>query len=413
MLTYPDKKKIRILQISPEFPPYFLGGGGLFVKNLSKKLSQQGHSVTVISGCYVVKGFLDHPFSVHKESLRVEWLPLLPTPKIGFQLKTIMPPNLRSFIRLIKIFQSKDFDVVHIHGFGHPICDYASILCRIIGINYLLTIHGFPKEPMRRGGILRLLFNAYSASFGASVIKNADVTIAVSESLAHECLAYVPKEKIEVIQNAIELQKYLTFPIDDTVKISKKYGLDGKTVMLCIGRLSEAKGFQYAIQAIGQIKAKIPNAHLVIVGKDDGYGYLQELKRLTIEGQLEPDVSFVGGVSDEEKIALLWLSRVVIIPSIEEVFGIVALEAMATGRPIVASKIGGLKEVLSNDEYSVLVNCKDVEQLALAIINTIQDQKIASEAIDNRLSRVKRFDLDETAKKYANLYLKTISKNIG
>jgi glycosyltransferase involved in cell wall biosynthesis len=108
---------------------------------------------------------------------------------------------------------------------------------------------------------------------------------------------------------------------------------------------------------------------------------------------------------------LLWLSRVVVIPSIEEAFGMVALEAMATGRPIVASKIGGLKEVLSTDKYSKLVNSKDVEELAFALIKTIQDKRMAFAAKDNRMSRVNQFDLRETAEKYANLYLKTVNKN--
>lgn len=403
-------KKIKIIQIAPEFPPYFLGGGGLLVLNLSTELVNQGHIVNVLSGYYPTVSLLEKPFKTYDKAIRIEWLPLIPSPKTGFQLNTIMPPNLFSLVKLTIFLSKKDFDAVHIHGFGHLLCDFASIICRFFGCKYILTIHGFPKEPLRRRGLLKVIFDFYSKSLGAYLIKNASKTVAVSSSVAVECLTYVPENKIEVIKNSIDFKNYLESPYSE-IDSRVKFGLSGKKVLLCIGRLSEAKGFQFVILSLRRLKVVFPNVHLVIVGKDDGYGYSKILKKKVIEEGVESAVTFTGGVSEEEKVALLWLADIVLIPSTEEAFGIVALEALAAGAPIVASQIGGLKEILSNDKYTLLVKSKDPEALADAAIKVLGNGKIALAAKANRFSRVESFDLKQMAQRYRDLYV-CFGKNI-
>jgi len=94
----------------------------------------------------------------------------------------------------------------------------------------------------------------------------------------------------------------------------------------------------------------------------------------------------------------------VAIPSFEEPFGIVALEAMASGRPIVASKVGGLQEVLSTDKYTLLVESQNVEQLAEALTRVISDEKMGIGARTDRLQRSEKFDLNRMMVKYIGLY---------
>ena len=130
MLHY--KKKLKaILQVTPEYPPYNLGGGGVLFRNLINGLAKRGLNVAIISGFYPVSGFWDHPFLSFDEKVPITWFPLLPSIKIDFQLKTILPPNLFSFLRLFRVFSENNFDIVHIHGFGHLFCDLSSILCRL------------------------------------------------------------------------------------------------------------------------------------------------------------------------------------------------------------------------------------------------------------------------------------------
>jgi glycosyltransferase involved in cell wall biosynthesis len=396
---------LKILQVSPELPPYSLGGGGSLVQNLVQGLISQGHNVTVATGLFEVRGMLERPFSTNCRGTRVIWLPLFPAPNVGFQLKTITPPNAFSIEQLARVLMTQDFEVVHIHGFGHLLCDYAATMCRVLGKKYVLTIHGFPKEPRRRGGVLSMMYTVYARTLGAQTIRHATKVVAVSNSIATECHEYVTERKIAVIRNAVDTSFYNVAPsawkIGNTVA---RYNLVGKSVILSIGRLSEAKGFQYLIRALPIVRKKIPNVHLVIVGKDDGYGYLRELTKLAMQEDVEPYVSFVGGVNDEEKNAFLWIARVVAIPSVEEPFGIVALEAMASGKPIIASKVGGLKEILSTDKYSLLVESENPEQLAQALISTMMDESMKIGAKTDRISRSEQFDLNRMVLKYIDLY---------
>jgi 1,4-alpha-glucan branching enzyme len=404
--------KLKVLQISPEFPPHALGGGGLLVQNLSRELYNQGQKITVLSGYYPSKRLRDKPFKTRYGSIEVEWFPLIPTWKTGFQLKTLMPPNLFSLVRLVRCLQSKDYDVVHSHGYGHFFCDFASLLCIIMGKDYLLTIHGFPKEPNRRGGLLKVIFYAYSQVLGIHLVKRAFKTVAVSKSLSYECLSYTSEEKIDVIANAVDLTQYLIGP-KDTSEVRLKYNLNGKKILLCIGRLSQAKGFQFAIKSLPKIKKVIPDVQLIIVGKDTGYGYAQELEKIVREEKVENSVSFLMEANDNEKISLLWLADVLIIPSLEEVFGIVALEALAAGALIVASKIGGLEEILREDKYSVLVNRFDVKSIADNTIKLLSNPDLALRARADRFARVKEFDLNEMGKNYIKLYQKIRQKKLA
>jgi glycosyltransferase involved in cell wall biosynthesis len=396
---------LKILQVTPEFPPHSLGGGGLLVQNLVQGLRKQGNEVTLVTGLFEVNGILERPFSTNCRGIMVIWLPLFPAPNVGFQLKTITPPNPFSVAQLLRVLMIQDFDIVHIHGFGHLLCDYAAVLCRVFGKKYVLTIHGFPKEPRRRGGLLSIVYNAYTKTLGAQTIRHATKVVAVSSSIAKECHEYAPDEKIAVIRNAVDTTMYSAPPSAQKINsIITRYNLAGSLVILCVGRLSEAKGFQYAIRALPVVRKAIPNVRLVIVGKDDGYGYFRELKKITVQQGIEPYVSFVGGVNDEEKNALLWTARVVAIPSVEEPFGIVALEAMASGRIVVASKVGGLQEILSSDKYSFLVESKNVDQLAQALIKVITDENMRIGAREDRFSRSEQFDLRRMISEYIDLY---------
>jgi len=401
---------MKVLLVTPEFPPHSLGGGGQIVKILAHRLGDRGHSVVVLSGLHKVRNFFDRPYCTTSKDAKVVWLPLLPTPKVGFQLNTIMPPNLYSIVELVRVFLKSDFDIVHIHGYGHFSVDMAAVLSRLSRKPYIYTIHGFPKEPLRKGGILKALYDIYNLVLGKPLVRSAAKTIAVSNSLAKECEFYALPQRIIVIPNALDSPVNPDTSALRMHEVLEKYNLLGKKIVLAIGRLSVAKGFQYAIQAFPLMFKDFPDAQLVIVGKDDGYGYSAELRRLVLQNGLKSRVSFLSGVNDEEKTVLLGQASVVVIPSIEEVFGLVALEAMAAGKPIVASKLGGLAEILAPDKYSILIDSTDPVRLALALVSVLKDKEKIIGAMKNRKNRTERFSSDKMAEQYSCVYKKTASK---
>ncbi len=188
-------------------------------------------------------------------------------------------------------------------------------------------------------------------------------------------------------------------------EVATKYDLKGKIIVLGLGRLCSIKGFQYAIRALPDVLKEAPNVHLVIAGADDGYGYSRELFRLVKENKVKSHVSFIGRISDdEEKNALLWKADVVVIPSHEESFGLVALEAMGSGRLIVASRVGGLSETLSTDKYTWFIDFGNVKQLADALIASITNSKLKTEAEATRSLRLAKFDMNAMAEKLHQLY---------
>jgi glycosyltransferase involved in cell wall biosynthesis len=394
---------LKILMISPEFPPHSLGGGGVLVKLLSKELLKAGQQIRILSGQYQVENSFVHPSTSLLDYLSIIWFPLFKAPKCGFQLNTITPPNFYSIAEAMKILLFTNYDVVNIHGYGHFFNDFIAVLVSLRKKPFVLTIHGFPKQPQRQGGLLKSLFQAYNIVVGRQLIKAAARVTVVSTSLARECQYYADPEKIVVIHNAVTITNNGKH-FEELEKTKRKYGLEDIRIILCIGRFSVAKGFQFVLDALPLVLKKIPNVKVVLVGKDDGYGYLDTLKRRCRHYNIEPHVFFLTNVNDEEKEALLWCADVVVIPSIEEVFGIVALEAMNAGRKIIANKIGGLAEVLSKDEFSSLLNVEDSAELADELIACIEDTEASINAIKQRAARIRAFNPQEMANKYLEVY---------
>ncbi len=187
---------MKILQIAPEFPPNSLGGGGQVIKVLTQGLEERGYKIIVLSALYNVHGFFDRSYSSNFGKLSVLWLPLIPSPKVGFQLRTYLPPNIFSCFDLLKIFLTRDFDLVHIHGFGHFFCDFAATLSRLCRKPYIYTLHGFPKEPSERGGVLKLVYSLYLHLLAIPSVKKASRIIVVSKSLAKESTSIFSQPRI-------------------------------------------------------------------------------------------------------------------------------------------------------------------------------------------------------------------------
>ena len=396
---------MKILQIAPEFPPNSLGGGGQVIKALTEGLEAKGEKIVVVSALFNVHGFFDRSIRTNLGKTTVVWLPLVPPPKVGFQLKSYLPPNIFSCFYLLKIFLRRDFDIVHIHGFSHFFCDFAAVLSRLSKKPYIYTLHGFPKEPDTRGGVLRFLYKLYVQLLAVPSVSKASRIIVVSESLAKESAPFFPNRKFEVIPNGINPSCKDRSNERKMREVKAKYELEGKIVILGLGRLCSIKGFQFAIRALPEVLEKASNVVLVIAGADDGYGYSRELFRLVEENKVKPHVRFIGRITDEEeKNALLWSTDVVVIPSTEESFGLVAVEAMGAGRLIVASRVGGLAETLSTDKYTWLTDGGNVKQLSGALIAAVTNLKLKPEAEAARNLRLAKFDMNTMAESYHKLY---------
>jgi len=178
--------------------------------------------------------------------------------------------------------------------------------------------------------------------------------------------------------------------------------------VVCIGRLAPEKGFDIAIVAFSQILERFPNAHLIIAGDGPLRG---ELEELADEQGLNGHVHFPGAVPHKEIPALLNTATLVVIPSRQDSFPVVAVEAAQMGRPIIASCIGGLPEAIVDGETGLLVDAEDVQGFSTAITRLLGDRAEA-----RRMGRAAReramtlFNFDRYVDAYDGLYAKVIAR---
>jgi glycogen synthase len=240
-------------------------------------------------------------------------------------------------------------DVVHLSSLG-PSLFYHLVTRNVWRAPTLLTLHGWTggRRPSS-GTLLR------------RVIAEADWVVGVSHAVLRETSELAPVEgaRSSVIHHGAYFPPARREPLSVDPPI-----------LLCLGRLVREKGFDVAIKAMSQLRRLIPAARLVVAG--DGpeaaalQGHVQELG-------LGDSVVFAGAVAPADVPALLTRASIVVIPSRTEAFGLVALEAAAMGRPVVATRVGGLPEVIESGKTGVLVEPDQPAALAQAVIDLLSD----------------------------------------
>lgn len=398
---------MKILFIAPEYPPFNIGGGGVVVRNLVRVLSKLGCKITVAAGFYPVRSIFEKA-KCHDSDPRIVLLPLFPTPKTPFQLKTVMPPNIFSFLHLIKVLAG-NYDVIHLHGFGHGLIDIAAILCLFVKQKrYILTLHGFPHSPLESGGIMGFLYRAYLSTFGKFLLRKADRVIAVSQSIKDESISLgLEPERVVVIPNGVDLISYSSYM--SSASITQKLGTyKDDFLLVAVGILHVRKGFQFLIMALPSILKCHPEARVIIVGRDGGYG--ENLKKLSEELGVVEKVSFTGFLDSDSKRRFMNMADVFVIPSLVEPFGLVALEAMACGKPIVATEVEGLGEILENERTALLIKPGNGEQLAGAIIRLIDEAKLRLRLSKSAEKEVRGYDWSLIGEGYFRLYSNLVAQ---
>ena len=248
-----------------------------------------------------------------------------------------------------------------------------------------------------------------------------DVTslnVSVLKKLKERCLkraGYVTvvsgflKDEVEAIckvkQIAVEPMGCNTAEFSRNYRKENYFGQNGKKVVLFVGRLAEKKGVSYLIEAMKQV-----DAQLVVVGK----GTLEyELKKQA--APLGEKVVFLGAKTHEELKTIYASADVFAAPSVtakdgdKEGFGLVMLEAMASGLPIAAFDSGGISELIKHEENGLLCPERDVDKLAENINRLLKDENLISTLIENSRKTAGYYDYKEIAKRYQEIYTKVIS----
>ena len=397
------RSSMRILQvINAYYPPYNSGGAAFVAHNISKALAKRGHEVTVYTTNALNRDELFQPKKCPSYDNGV---------KVYYFMNQIYKPSIhiyfsRDLVEALKKSINR-YDLVHSHEYRSYISLVISYYAKRYSTPYILQTHG----QLHRIDAWRKLKWFYDVLFGYRLLRDAAKVIALNHVEAEQYRAMgVPEEKIAIIPNGIDLSEYVNLPPKGAFK--KKFNIpeNGK-IILYLGRIHKIKGIDILIKAYAYMRNKmnLRDIVLVIAGPDDGY--LNEAKRLAQALDVSNHVLFTGPLYGEDKMAAYIDSEVYVLPSRYETFPMTILEAYACEKPVVASEVGGLRDLVRNGETGLLFKPENVKQLAERIFNILNDDKMAEEmGLKGRNFVEENFAIEKIIEKLEKLYEEAVKK---
>jgi len=389
---------MKIGVITSAYPEYEDDPHGIFVHRLMREIVKQGHEVKVLA-----------PFAGGKTKFNLEGVDverfnyfyprrfqrlagrsgMIDNVKEGFLVK-LQVISFLFFNIVYSLRKFRDMDIVHVqwpipNGLG------ALFLKKIYGIPYINTIHGEEVYLSKR----------YHTIFALKwIVNNAKKTITNSSATRDSCLeAGLDEYNIQIIPFGVDTDFF------KPLKLPKN---EDMFQILSVGYLIERKGFEYLIRAMKEVLKKHKNARLKIVGS----GPLEnKLKNMIIKLELQNEVEIIKNVSDEELLRLYNSSDLFVLPSITdsqgntEGLGVVLLEAMASGLPVIGSNVGGIKDIIVNNETGLLFQEKNSQEIVDKIIFTIENKSKMNKLAENGLNFVEEnFNWEIVAESYQDCY---------
>ncbi|MDN5344453.1 MAG: 1,4-alpha-glucan branching enzyme [Clostridia bacterium] len=371
-----------VLMLSWEFPPHHVGGLGIHVRDLAEALARLGMEVHILT---LARG--------REARTRLQggvYVHYLPTPQqpggdVDF-LSWVLQLNLALADAGRELLAGCRVPVI-LHAHDWLVAAAARELQEEYSLPLVATIHA--TEYGRNKGLHNPTQRAIHR-IEAGLVARADRVICCSRYMEGEIRRlFRPGGDLQVIPNAVR-------PIQLT-----SVNRDGRDILF-VGRLVVEKGVQVLLEALARLGGLYPDVRLTIAGAGPYAGELQALAgRLGVAGQVE----FTGFVSEAVRNQLLARSQVAVFPSLYEPFGIVALEAMAAGVPVIVSRTGGLAEVVEDGVTGLAFTPGDAGELARCLVTIFQNPDLAGELSQRARARVEEeYTWPAVARQTMNLY---------
>jgi len=296
--------------------------------------------------------------------------------------------DLLGIFRIIKLIKKEKIDIVHVHLF--PASLFVAITSFFLSKNVKFIFSEHSTYNRRRSLKIFKLVDKFIYSRYSKII-------CVSKQVENSLLKWLPqlKESLIMIPNGIPILK------STNKKYPKIYDV------LLVGRLEKVKGIDILLKAINILKNKYRKDLKIAIAGD---GSLKEnLKNLVKELKIDNEVNFLGNRKDVEK--LMYCSKILVLPSRYEGFGLVIIEAMSRQLPIIATRVGGIPDIIENNKDGLLVPPENPEELAKAIDRLLENKHLRTELAKNAYKKVKEnYSIETYTKKILNLY-KSLIKN--
>jgi len=374
-----------------EFPPRIVGGIARHCFGLAKGLAKEGHEVHVVT--------LDFPGTPMFEDIMGA--------KIHRVKIELGHPSFITWTFIFNHFMEKrvaalnadsGFDVIHVH-------DWLTAPAGIATKNYLskpmvTTVH---STEIGRVQELRSPDSYMIDGLEWWMTYEARKIILCSNSMKEEIMNHfrLPPGKIMIIPNAIDASEY-AYGIDREA-VRRRYGIRPyEKLVAFVGRLVPQKGVEHLVRAVPHVAQSHNNARFIVAG--DGWSR-SHLENLASSIGYRDRMQFLGFISDSERIELMMSADALVVPSIYEPFGIVALEGMAAGVPVIASNVGGLSEIVEHDRTGVLVYPENPHSIAWGVNRVLSDPGYSGRLIQNAKKEVQDvYSWDAVAKRTSKVY---------
>lgn len=380
------KKVPSLTIIAPYFYPK-IGGVEIYAYNVAKRLQESGkYRVSIITsndiGRPYEKGAIDG-MTIHR----------LP---VSFRISNT-PINLRWYWYIKKIFVLEETDIIHAHSPVVFMADIAASAAK--GRPFVITYHsgGMAKGKWPIDTIIYF----YERVFLRRLFRRADAIISYYKNFSKQKLDQF-SSKTYIIPPGVDIDRFKATPLPPNTKIAMFLGR--------IDHSSNWKGIEQFLQAMVLVKEKYSHSILELVGGGDA---VEHYRRRAIELGIGSSVIFAGPQMGDNLVRAYQRASVVVLPSTSdsESFGMVLIEAMASGRPVIGSDIGGIPGVIDNGQDGLLVSPRNPRALAAALMKIFSDNNFAKELASKGVEKARQFNWDSNTEKYDKIF-ETLLENV-
>jgi len=392
--------------LSWEYPPHVEGGMGRHVAELCPALVEQNVEVHVITPIAEVGSTITEVASVNEDN--------------GITVHRVFAPQIGSnadiYTRAVAVnkviedythqLTCKKNGLIHVHDW---LTSFSGItLKNSLSCPLVTTIHATERGRSRghvNNDLQRSIENAER-----DLISQSSQIIVCSHYMFNEVKQFFnsPVSKLTIVPNGVNIEDLSDKPSQDLTAFRAKYAAPDEAIVFSVVRLVYEKGIHVLLQATQRILAENPKTRIIIAGKGPETSHLkQQAQILGIANR----VNFVGFISDEERDLIFRVADCAVFPSLYEPFGIVALEAMALGCPIVVSDVGGFSEVVKHKETGITTYPNDANSVAWGILYSLTHREWAKEsAIKARQAVEELFNWNRIAGLTIDFYKKVLNK---
>ena len=387
---------MRILQVTPFYAPAWAYGGPPRVAyELSRELVRRGHSVTVLTTDALDSHHRASPAHEISGGIEVYRLRNLSN-YLAWHRQIFLPRGLATFLRE----HLHSFEIIHLHTVRTLQNIVVHRFATTYGIPYILSSHGSIPRIVRQ----RTLKAVFDWVGGRRLVQDAHRVIAQSSFEKSESeAAGAPGRKISIVLNGVDASMYENLPVRGG--FIKSFGLDGQRLVTYIGRLSAGKGLDYLLTAFRDIARESKDCTLVVAGEDAGYK--KQVIKLAKQFAISDRVILPGFVTGPGKLQLFVDSDLVVYPASYESFGLVPMEALLCGRPIVVSRDSGCGELIQKARAGITFPSGDVSLLRDAILIGLRGGESMSETV----RRGRRFVIENLAWNHIASEMEEIYRN--